>query len=43
MCHEDTPLEVYDNLWKTIKSGKVWKVEVKNKTKDGNYYWILCN
>lgn len=39
MRHEDTPLEVYDNLWKTIKNGKIWKAEVKNKTKDGGFYW----
>ena len=39
MRHEDTPLEVYENLWKTITSGKIWKAEVKNKTKDGSFYW----
>ncbi len=39
MRHEDTPLDIYKNLWKTIKSGKVWKAEVKNKTKDGGFYW----
>ncbi len=39
MRHEDTSPEVYENLWKTITSGKVWKSEVKNKTKDGGFYW----
>lgn len=39
MRHEDTPIEVYENLWKTIKNGDIWKSEVKNKTKDGNFYW----
>lgn len=39
MRHKDTPIEVYENLWKTIKQGKIWHSEVKNRTKDGNYYW----
>ena len=28
------------NLWATIANGKVWRGEVKNKTKDGEYYWL---
>lgn len=39
MRHEDTPIEVYEDLWKTITSGNIWKSEVKNRTKDGNIYW----
>lgn len=39
MRHEDTSPEVYENLWKTITSGEIWRSEVKNKTKDGGYYW----
>lgn len=27
-------------MWKTIISGKVWRGEVKNKAKDGVYYWV---
>ncbi len=36
----ETSLEVYKNLWDTIKSGKVWKGELKNKTKDGKFIWL---
>lgn len=33
-----TPPEVYENLWKTISSGKVWKGEYINKKKNGEEY-----
>ncbi len=32
--------EFIKNLWDTITSGKVWHNEVKNKAKDGSYYWV---
>lgn len=28
------------NLWKTIKKGQVWRGELKNKTSDGQIYWV---
>jgi PAS domain S-box-containing protein len=28
------------NLWSTIKSGKIWKGEIKNKNKNGDFYWV---
>ena len=31
--------EVYQELWDTITQGQVWKKEVKNKAKDGTYFW----
>ncbi|AST90513.1 hypothetical protein BC6307_04085 [Sutcliffiella cohnii] len=34
------PKEFFKEMWKTIGSGKVWKGEIKNKTKNGNYYWV---
>ncbi len=38
--HSDMPKVAFEGLWKTIQSGKIWKGIVKNKTKDGNYYWV---
>lgn len=32
--------EFMSNLWKTISSGTIWRGELKNKAKDGSYYWV---
>lgn len=33
------PKELYVNLWQTISSGNVWKGQLKNKAKNGNFFW----
>jgi len=38
--HPDMPSEVFEDLWTTIKSGKKWNGTVKNRKKDGGYYWV---
>ena len=38
--HEDMPKVAFEDLWKTVQSGKVWNGIVKNKTKSGDYYWV---
>lgn len=30
----------FKDMWSTILSGKIWKGEVKNKKKNGDYYWV---
>ena len=36
-----TSQSVYEQMWKTIKSGQNWSAkEIRNVKKDGNYYWI---
>jgi PAS domain S-box-containing protein len=40
--HPDMPNEVFDDMWKTINKGEIWKGEVKNKTKNGDSYWVAA-
>lgn len=32
--------EFFQEMWATISSGRVWKAEIKNKNKNGSYYWV---
>lgn len=38
--HPDMPGEFFDDLWKTISSGRIWHGEIKNRTSTGGYYWV---
>lgn len=29
----------YNKMWETIKNGKVWRGEIRNKAKDGSVHW----
>jgi len=31
----------YDDVWNTLKKGDAWKGDVKNKAKDGSFFWTL--
>lgn len=41
--HEDMPAIVFKLLWTRIKEGKEIFAYVKNKTKNGDYYWVFAH
>ncbi|MFP4210773.1 MAG: diguanylate cyclase [Alkalispirochaeta sp.] len=38
--HPDMDAAVFEDLWETIRTGKTWHGEIKNRAKDGEYYWV---
>lgn len=41
--HPDMPVEAYVDMWLNLKAGKPWTGLVKNRTKSGDYYWVVAN
>ena len=41
--HPDMPEAAFKDLWETVKSGRPWVGQVKNRCKNGNYYWVTAN
>jgi aerotaxis receptor len=40
--HPDMPKEAFADLWKSLKEGRPWRGLVKNRRKDGGYYWVAA-
>ncbi|WP_263831819.1 PAS domain-containing protein [Sulfurospirillum oryzae] len=40
--HPDMPKVAFKEMWETIKKGDVWQGFVKNRTKNGKYYWVYA-
>ena len=41
--HPDMPVEAFEDLWRTLKDGRPWTGYVKNRCKNGDFYWVLAN
>ncbi|TXT36284.1 MAG: aerotaxis receptor [Comamonadaceae bacterium] len=41
--HPDMPAEAFADLWATLKAGRPWTGMVKNRTRSGDFYWVLAN
>jgi aerotaxis receptor len=38
--HPDMPAAAFQNLWDTVKEGRPWRGIVKNRCKNGDFYWV---
>ena len=38
--HPDMPAEVFADMWHLLKQGKPWQGIVKNRCKNGDFYWV---
>ena len=41
--HPDVPPEAFADLWNTLKAEEPWTGLVKNRRKNGDYYWVIAN
>ena len=41
--HPDMPPEAFADMWQTLKAGEPWTGLVKNRRKDGDFYWVVAN
>lgn len=41
--HSDMPKVVFTLLWQQVRSGKEIFAYVKNRTKNGDYYWVFAH
>ncbi|RIX41188.1 MAG: PAS domain S-box protein [Rhodocyclales bacterium GT-UBC] len=41
--HPDMPTEAFQDFWETLKLNRPWTGYVKNRCKNGDYYWVEAN
>lgn len=40
--HPDMPRAAFESLWDSVLHDRVWDGYVKNRTKEGGYYWVYA-
>ncbi|WP_281349786.1 methyl-accepting chemotaxis protein [Dechloromonas hortensis] len=40
--HPDMPVEAFADFWRDLKDGRPWTGLVKNRCKNGDFYWVLA-
>ena len=38
--HDDMTKQTFEKLWQDLRENKYWHGEIKNKKKDGSFYWV---
>jgi aerotaxis receptor len=41
--HPDMPPEAFADMWRTLQAGEPWTGLVKNRRKNGDFYWVVAN
>ncbi|MDN0082987.1 PAS domain-containing methyl-accepting chemotaxis protein [Crenobacter sp. SG2305] len=41
--HPDMPEAAFVDMWRDLKAGRPWRGVVKNRRKDGGFYWVIAN
>lgn len=41
--HPDVPPAAFEDLWRDLRNGRPWRGIVKNRRKDGGFYWVVAN
>lgn len=41
--HPDTPAVLFEDMWNTLQHGASWTAVVKNRCKNGDFYWVRAN
>lgn len=41
--HSSTPIELFKEMWDTIKKGQIWEGEIQNQKKNGEFFWNMLS
>jgi methyl-accepting chemotaxis protein-1 (serine sensor receptor) len=41
--HPDMPKQAFEDMWRDLKAGRPWTGLVKNRCKNGDFYWVVAN